>query len=78
MIRTVYVVTTAPGARARAVRLLAGLLAARIVLLLTVLGHVVVQLVGAADAYATAVLGIPRLAVLGRRLQGALRETWEA
>lgn len=42
------------------------------------LGHVIVQLLGALDAYMTALLGVPRLAVLGGRVRAALRETWEA
>lgn len=42
------------------------------------LGHVIVQLAGAADAIAAAYLGMPRLAVLGRRFRAALVETWEA
>jgi hypothetical protein len=42
------------------------------------LGHIIVQLLGAVDAYVTALLGVPRLAVLGGRVRAALRETWEA
>ncbi|MEV6159444.1 hypothetical protein AB0L53_54840 [Nonomuraea sp. NPDC052129] len=76
--RTVYVVTTEPGARARTVRAIAFLIIARIVVTLAAVGHVIVQLAGALDAYVTAVLGVPRLAVLGRRVRAALRETWEA
>ena len=76
--RTVYVVTTEPGARARTIRAIAFLIVARIVITFAALGHVIVQLAGALDAYVTAVLGVPRLAVLGRRVRAALRETWEA
>lgn len=71
-------VTTKPGARARTVRAVLFLIVARIVVAVAVAGHVVVQLAGAADAYVTAVLGVPRLAVLGRRVRAALHETWEA
>lgn len=76
--RTVYVVTTKPGAWARTVRAIAFLIVARVVVAVAVVGHVIVQLAGAVDAYVTAVLGVPRLAVLGRRLHAALLETWEA
>lgn len=78
MIRTVYVVTTMRGARARAARQFAVLLAARIVYLLALLGHTVVIVLGAADAIVSARLGTPRLAVRLRRFRAALRETWEA
>jgi hypothetical protein len=74
----VYVITTASSGRARALRQAAGLIAARIVFLLVWVGHVVVQLAGAADAIVTALLGVPRLAVGLRRFRAALRETWEA
>lgn len=76
--RTVYVVTTAPTTRPERARYLMLLFLARIVIWLMVTGHVVVQLLGAADAIATAVLGIPRLAVLGRRFAAAVQQTWEA
>lgn len=76
--RTVYVVTTAPGDRAHTIRALAYLAAARIVYLLAWLGHVVVLAVGAVDALAAALLGVPRLAHLGRRFARVARETWEA
>jgi hypothetical protein len=76
--RTVYVVTTAPGARARTVRAAAGLLAARLVFLLAWLGHAVVLAAGALDAVVCARLGVPRIAVALRRVRAALNETWEA
>lgn len=75
--RTVYVVTTKPGSRARAARRFLALLAARIVYLTAWLGHTAVQAVGAVDAILAAWLGTPRLAVVLRRVQAALRETWE-
>jgi hypothetical protein len=76
--RSVYVVTTVPGARRRIAHQIAFLILARIVVTLAWLGHAIVQLVGAADAIVTARLGVPRLAVLGRRVRAALREAWEA
>ncbi|MGA5764460.1 hypothetical protein [Nonomuraea bangladeshensis] len=76
--RTVYVVTTKPGSRTRTARLFLALLAARMVYLTAWLGHAVVQLAGGLDAILTAWLGIPRFAVLARRVRAALRETWEA
>lgn len=76
--RTVYVVTTKPGARARTVRAVLFLIVARVVVAVAWTGHVVVQLAGAADAYITACLGVQRLAVLADRVRAALHETWEA
>ncbi|TYB50218.1 hypothetical protein FXF51_56680 [Nonomuraea sp. PA05] len=78
MIRTVYVVTTAPGGRGRAVRAAAALLAARLVFLLAWLGHAVVLAAGALDAIVCAWLGVPRTAVFLRRFRAVLNETWEA
>lgn len=76
--KTVYVVTTAPGARARAVRQLVGTVAARILFLLAWFGHIVVLAGGALDALLTALLGVPRLSFVGRRFTQMARETWEA
>lgn len=76
--RTVYVITSAPTSRAQRARYVALLILARIVGGLIGLGHLLVQLVGAADAIVTAVLGIPRLAVLGRRFAAAVRQSREA
>lgn len=78
MIRTVYVVTTKSGSRARTVRALVFLAVAPVVVALAWLGHAIAQLAGAADAIVTAALGVPRLAVLARRFLAALVETWEA
>ncbi|MEV4837807.1 hypothetical protein AB0K05_25015 [Nonomuraea sp. NPDC049486] len=76
--RTVYVVTTAPGVRARTVRAVLLLILARIVYALAWTGHALGQAAGAVDAVVTARLGIPRMAVLARRARAALHETWEA
>lgn len=70
-------VTTAPGARARALRQLAGTAAARVVFLLAYLGHTLVLLAGAVDAIVCAWLGVPRVAVSARRLRAALNKTWK-
>lgn len=75
--RTVYVVTTAPGARWRAIRQLLGTIAARIVFLTAWAGHIVVLAAGALDAIVCAWLGVPRCAVFLRRLRAALNETWK-
>ena len=71
-------VTTEPGARARTVRAIAFLIVARIVVAIAAVGHVVVQLAGALDAYITAVLGVPRLAYSVRRFVEVMRKTWKA
>lgn len=76
--RTVYVVTTAPGRRTRAARLAVHLILARLVFLLAWAGHVIVLFAGAVDAVACAWLGVPRMAVVLRRVRAALNETWEA
>jgi hypothetical protein len=62
--------------RARARYLLASAVAAAIVALL-MLGHLVGLLLGAADAYVTSLLGVPRLAYTGRRLAAVVRDTWK-
>lgn len=72
--RTVYVVTTAPGARVRAVVFL---IVARFVVVLAWLGHILVLVVGAVEALIAARLGVPRLAYVARRLAWVARETWE-
>lgn len=76
--RTVYVVTTAPGARARAVRHLLGTIAARIVFLLAWIGHIVVLAAGAVGDLVAALLGWPRPGYMSRRVASVIRETWEA
>lgn len=78
MIRRIYVVTTEPGGRRRAVRQIVFLIVARIVVALAWAGHTVAQLAGALDAIVAARLGTPRLAVLARRVRAALYATWGA
>jgi pheromone shutdown protein TraB len=73
-VRTVYVDRRALRARAR--YLLASAVAAAIVALL-MLGHLVGLLLGAADAYVTSLLGMPRIAYGTRRFVQVVRETWE-
>lgn len=75
--RTVYVVTTAPGARARALRQLAWLIAARVLFLLAWLGHLVVLAAGAVGDLLAALLGLPPLAYMGRRFARVARQTWK-
>lgn len=78
MIRIVYVVTTEPGHRRRAVRQVVFAIVAPVVVALAWIGHAIAQLAGAVDAIVTAWLGVPRLAVTARRVRAALRDTWEA
>jgi hypothetical protein len=54
------------------------LAAARVVHAFAWTGHVIVQAAGAADAIVTAMLGVPRIAVVSRRVRAALAEMWEA
>lgn len=48
-----------------------------VLLALALLGHVLVLLLGAADALLSAYLGVPRLSSATRRFVEVVRDTWE-
>lgn len=58
-------------------RLLAMLAVYHAVTGLVFVGHTVVLVLGAADAYVTAVLGTPRISYGCRRLAAVVRTTWK-
>lgn len=58
-------------------RVLATLAIIRFISALILVGHVIVQLAGALDAYAAARLGLPRLAYSTRRIVEVINETRE-
>ncbi|TMR95599.1 hypothetical protein [Nonomuraea basaltis] len=49
-----------------------------VLLALAILGHVLVLLLGAADALLTAFLGVPPLSSSTRRFVEVVKDTWEA
>jgi hypothetical protein len=74
--KTTHIYVDRRGLRRRARRLLADA-AIGLVVALAMLGHVLVLLLGAADALATSVLGVPRIAYGSRRFVEVVRETWK-
>ena len=62
--------------RRRARRVLAVVVAAMLTALVWV-GHMVALLGGAADAFLTALLGVPRIAYGCRRFADVVRQTWK-
>ena len=72
--KTVYI--DRRGLRRHARDLAATALAATITAL-TMLGHVLVLLLGAADALLTSLIGVPRISYGSRRFVQVVRETWE-
>lgn len=72
--RTVYI--DRRGLRRHARDLVATAVAAAITAL-AMLGHVVVLLLGAADALLTSLIGVPRIAYGSRRFVEVVRETWK-
>lgn len=59
----------------RAVRVAAMLAVAYLMAALTMLGHAIVLVAGALDAYAASFVGLPRLAYMLRRIAEVVRET---
>ncbi|MEU6788081.1 hypothetical protein ABZ912_53575 [Nonomuraea angiospora] len=57
------------------IRTAAMLAVAYLLAALTLLGHVIVLVAGALDAYATSFVGLPRLAYLVHRFADVVRET---